>query len=134
MATTKRRIEAKANNDRKIELIAGEAGIYPGMLCSVNASGQAIKNASSGGALGDENLVALEDGLQGGKGVDTVYPSGQRVFLAIAKAGSEYNVLVADEQRYSDRMTNPLVSIANTRNPAFTNLIMFSTPLAFPRS
>lgn len=124
MATDKRRIEAKGNNDRKIELIAGEAGIYPGMLCSINSSNQVIKNASSGGALGDENLIALEDALQGSKSVDTVYPSGDRVFLAIPKAGSEYNVLVADEQNIA--VADKLMSAGNglfTENSGGTKVI-----------
>ncbi len=86
MATTKRRIEAKGDYSRKLELIAGEAGIKPGMLCKINSSNEVIKHSTSGGALGDENLIALEDALQGSTNVDTAYTSGQRVFLAIPLA------------------------------------------------
>lgn len=98
MATTKRRIEAKGLYSRKLEFIIGEAGVKPGMLCKMNSSGQAIKHSTSGGALGDENLVALEDALQGSKNVDTVYTSGQRGFFIIALPGDELNVLIADEE------------------------------------
>lgn len=98
MASEKRRIHAKGSYDRNLELIAGEAGIKPGMLCKINSAGAVIKHSTSGGALGDENLIALEDALQGSINVDTAYTNGQRVFLAIAKAGSEYNILIADEE------------------------------------
>ncbi len=98
MASTKRRIEAKGDYSRKLEAKAGEAGIKPGMLCKINSAGAVVKHSTSGGALGDENLIALEDALQGSTNVGTAYTNGQIVFLAIALPGDEFNVLIADEQ------------------------------------
>ncbi len=97
MATTKRRIHAKGDYDRRFEAVAAEANIKPGMLVKLDANGKVTRHTTSGGALGDENIIVLEDALQG-VNVDTAYTIAERVFLAIPKAGSEYNVLIADEE------------------------------------
>jgi len=97
MATTKRRIEVRGDDDQKIERVAAEAGIKPGMLVKLTAANKVTRHTTSGGALGDENLIVLEDALQGNN-VDTAYTIAEQVFLAIPKAGSEYNVLIADEE------------------------------------
>lgn len=79
------------------EAIAGEAGIYPGMLIKLNSSGQVVRHSIVGGLLGDETLIAEEDALQG-KTVDDVYVSGQLVFYLVPHKGAEVNVLVEDGQ------------------------------------
>ncbi len=96
MATTKRRIHSKGDF-RQEEAVAGEAGIYPGMLLKLNSSGQVVKHSTAGGVLGDEVLVAIEDVLQG-KTVATVYASGSIVSYIIPQKGSVVNMLIADEQ------------------------------------
>lgn len=77
------------------EAFAGEAGIYPGMLIKLNSSGQVIKHTTAGGVLGDENLIAIEDQLQG-KTVDDVYADEALVTYMIPHVGSELNILLDD--------------------------------------
>ncbi len=97
MASTKRRIEVKSAGEViHIEAIAGESGIYPGMLLKINSSGELIKNSTAGGGYGDEIIIALEEQLQGEKNVATVYTSGQRVFAIIPRDGDEVNLLMVD--------------------------------------
>jgi len=79
------------------EAVAGEAGIYPGMLIKLNSSGQVIKHTTEGGVLGDETLIASEDALQGAN-ADTVYTSGAIVTYYVGSPGSEYNLLIEDAQ------------------------------------
>lgn len=97
MASTKRRIEVKSKGEPvHIEALAGESGIYPGMLLSINSSGELIKNAVAGGGYGDEIIIAIEERLQGEKNVETVYTSGQRVFAVIPADGDEINLRIVD--------------------------------------
>ena len=85
---------------RHEEAVAGEAGIYPGMLLKLNTSGQVVKHTTEGGRLGDEVLIAEEDALQGNT-VDTVYTSGAIVSYLIAPKGSVINMLIEDGQDLS---------------------------------
>jgi hypothetical protein len=81
------------------EAPAGESGIYPGMLIKLNSAGAVIKHANAGGVLGDENMIAIEDQLQG-KTVDDVYAyvaaNPAIVTYIIFPPGSEGNVLLDD--------------------------------------
>jgi hypothetical protein len=77
------------------EAYAAEAGIYPGMLIKLDSDGKVVKHANAGGVLGDENLIAIEDQLQG-KTVDDVYAINTIVTYMIAPPGSELNVLLDD--------------------------------------
>jgi len=70
---------------------AGEAGIYPGMLCKVASDGDVELHDSEGGRA--ECLVALEDSLQG-RGVDTVYTADYPVRLEIFRPGEEFHGLL----------------------------------------
>lgn len=76
------------------EAVAGEAGIYPGMLCKLNSSGELIKHADAGGVLGDEVLIALEDALQGNL-ISTVYTSGDVATYMIPQKGTQFYGYVA---------------------------------------
>lgn len=93
----KRRIHSKGTF-RQDEAVAGEAGIYPGMLLEVNSSGNVIKHDDEGGRA--EKLVAQEDVLQGNT-VSTVYTSGGIVTYIIPHQGSEVNVLIKAGQGVS---------------------------------
>lgn len=77
---------------------AGEAGIYPGMLCYVFTDGTVKLHASEGGRA--ECLVALEDSLQG-RGVDTVYTLAYPVRLEVFRPGEEFMGLLASGQNIS---------------------------------
>ena len=81
---------------RHEEAIAGEAGIYPGMLLKLNSSGQVVKHSTEGGVLGDEVLIAEEDALQVNT-VDTVYAVSEIVSYLIPNVGSVINMLIEDE-------------------------------------
>ena len=70
---------------------AGEAGIYPGMLCKVDTDGDVVKHATEGGR--GECLIAIEDSLQG-RGVDTVYTTDYPVRLEIFRPGEEFHGLL----------------------------------------
>ena len=91
MATTKRRIQSKDITVRTEELVAAEAGIYPGMLIELNSSGYVKKHATAGGRA--EILIAMEDVLQGNT-VATVYTSGGIVTCLLPKKGDEVNILI----------------------------------------
>jgi hypothetical protein len=95
---------------RQVELIAAEAGIYPGMLLKVNTSGQVIKHDVEGGELGDEALFAMEDALQGNT-VDTVYENGARVTCILPNKGSVINGLIEDGQNVA--IGNKIISAGN---------------------
>lgn len=107
MATTKRRIHSKGPM-RQEEFVAGEAGIYPGMLCEMNSSSQLIKHDDEGGR--GEFIIAIEDVLQGNT-VATVYTSGAIVTAGLPSKGSEVNVLIEDGQDIS--AGDPLISAGN---------------------
>jgi len=92
----KNRIHLKGEY-RYEEAVAGEAGIYPGMLLKLNSSGQVIKYTTLGGAYGDEVLVAMEDALQG-HSVDDAYTSGEIVGYIIPVPGTVLNMLVAVDE------------------------------------
>jgi len=94
MADRIKRIQSKGSFVYE-EYVAGEAGIFPGMLLKLNASGQVIKHSTSGGVNGDEVMVALEDYLQGNT-VATVYAINEIVLVIIPNKGSEINMLLAD--------------------------------------
>jgi hypothetical protein len=89
-----KRIHSKGEFEQE-EYYAGEAGIYPGMQLELNSAGKVIKHATSGGALGDEAMYAMEDQMQG-KTVDDVYTINTIVTCIIPRKGSEINVLLAD--------------------------------------
>ncbi len=94
MANVIKRIHSKGTFAQE-EYYAAEAGIYPGMLVELNSDGKLIKHASSGGALGDEAMFAMEDYLQG-RNVGTVYAINEIVFVIIPNKGSEINALLDD--------------------------------------
>jgi len=68
---------------------AGEALIYPGMLCRVDSDGNVCKANTEGGKV--EVLVAIEDSLQG-KTVDDAYTLGNPVRLVRFRPGEEFHV------------------------------------------
>jgi len=70
---------------------AGEAGIYPGMLCKVVSDGDVELHDDEGGR--SECLLAIEDSLQG-RGVDTVYTVNYPVRLEIFRPGEEFHGLL----------------------------------------
>lgn len=82
---------------RQEEAVAGEAGIYPGMLLKMNSSGQVVMHSTEGGVLGDEVLIAAEDALQGNT-VDTVYTVSTPVTYLVPNKGSEVRMLIEDGQ------------------------------------
>lgn len=93
---SKNRIHLKGEY-RQEEAVAGEADIYPGMLLKLNSAGAVVKHTTLGGAIGDENLVAAEDALQG-KSVADVYTVGEIVTYLIPVPGTVLNVLVAVDE------------------------------------
>lgn len=94
------------------EFSAGEAGIYPGMLLSVNSSGKVIKHADEGGRA--ERLFAQEDALQG-LTVDDVYTysasAPEPVGCLLLTPGSEINALIEAGQDIA--IGEELISAAN---------------------
>ena len=82
---------------RHEEAVSGIAGIYPGMLVKLDSDGKVVLHTTSGGALGDEVLVAAEDALHG-KTVSTVYTLGAIVSLIIPQRGCELNLLIAVDE------------------------------------
>ena len=88
-------ILSKVAVTRQEEYVAGIAGIYPGMLLKLNSSNQVILHTTSGGALGDEVIVAIEDYMQG-KTVDDVYTISNKVQVAVVSKGDEVNLLIKD--------------------------------------
>lgn len=104
---------------RHDEAYASEAGIYPGMLCTLNSLGKLAIHVVEGGALGDEVLVAEEDALQG-KTVDTVYPINQIASFMIPNKGSVVNMLIEDGQDISKG--DKLISAGNGKLKVTTDL------------
>ena len=90
----KRRIHSKGDY-RYEEFVAGEAGIYPGMLLYVFAGGTVKMHASDSAIT--EKLFALEDALQG-KSVADVYAIGSIVPCIIPAVGSVVNALITAGQ------------------------------------
>lgn len=94
----KRRVHNKGAYQQD-EAVAGEAGIYPGMLLQMKESSgtaQVIKHDTSGSAFA-EALFAAEDALQG-KTVDDVYTSGKIVTYLLPGKGSVVNARIAGGQ------------------------------------
>lgn len=89
-----KRIHSKGPFEQE-EYKAAEAGIYPGMLVELDTNGEVIKHDDSGGAVGDEVLVAMEDQIQG-RNVDTVYADDSIVTVMIPAKGTEVNLLLKD--------------------------------------
>lgn len=87
---------------------AGEAGIYPGMLCKVASDGDVELHDDEGGEA--ECLVAIEDALQGNT-VDDVYVADYPVRLVRFRPGEEFHGLVAAHQTIS--IGEGLISDAN---------------------
>ena len=94
MADVIKRIHSKGGFAQE-EYKAGEAGIYPGMQVKLDSNGEIVKHSTSGGAIGDEKMFAMEDALQG-KTVDDVYADNSLVTVIIPYKGSEVNMLLAD--------------------------------------
>lgn len=90
------------------EFVAGEAGIYPGMLLSVNSLGKVIKHADEGGRA--EKLFAQEDALQG-KTVDDVYTIANTVGCILPAQGSVVNALIEVGQNIA--IGDKLISAGN---------------------
>jgi len=100
--------------DRRYEEhIAGEGGIYPGMLLKLNSLGKVIKHDTEGGVA--ERLFAEEDALQG-KTVDDVYTIANIVACILALPGSVVNVLVEAGQDVAIGQT--MISAANGKMKA----------------
>jgi hypothetical protein len=70
------------------------AAISPGNILELNSDNEVLKHATENGALVDGKLIAVEDALQG-NGVTDDYAADDRVMIAIAASGSEWNILVA---------------------------------------
>jgi hypothetical protein len=70
------------------------AAISPGNILELNSDNEVLKHATENGALVDGKLIAVEDALQG-NGVTDDYAADDRVMIAIAASGSEWNLLVA---------------------------------------
>ena len=104
---------------RHEEFVASEAGIYPGMLVTINSSNQAVIHTTEGGVLGDECIIAAEDALQGNT-IATVYAILAIVSCVIANKGSVVNVLLEDGQNAA--IGNKLISAGNGKFKVSTDL------------
>jgi len=96
MATYPNRIHRKGDFAHE-EMVANEAGIYPGMLLKMDANGEVGRHDDKGGALGDEVLIAEEDALQGNT-VDTVYADESIVSVIIPQRGTVVRMLLAEDE------------------------------------
>jgi hypothetical protein len=94
MADVIKRIHSKGPFTQE-EYKAAEAGIYPGMQVKLDTNGELVKHSSSGGALGDEKMFAMEDQIQG-KTVDDVYADDSIVTVILPYVGCEVNLLLED--------------------------------------
>jgi hypothetical protein len=94
MADVIKRIHSKGPFTQE-EYKAVEAGIYPGMQVKLDTNGELVKHSSSGGALGDEKMFAMEDQIQG-KTVDDVYADDSIVTVILPYVGCEVNLLLED--------------------------------------
>lgn len=78
-----------------VEHDAGASGIYPGMLCKINSSNDAVVHATAGGF--GEVMIACED-IFNGKNVDTALTSGELCQFVIPAPGATfYGLLKASE-------------------------------------
>ena len=95
---------------------AGEANIYPGMLCKVATDDDVELHDTEGGQT--ECLIALEDSLQG-KGVDTAYTTDYPVRLEIFRPGEEFHGLLEAGQNVD--IGEPLMSAGNGKFASHTD-------------
>ena len=70
------------------------AAISPGNILELNSDNEVLKYATENGAPPSGRLIAVEDALQG-NGVTDDYAAADIVSVAVADAGSEWNMLVA---------------------------------------
>ena len=92
-----RRIHIKGGYVKE-ENIAGEAGMYPGMLLALNSDGNVVSHDKIGGVA--ERAFAEEDALQGGS-VDDVYTIAELVTYILALPGSVVNAMIQAGQDLS---------------------------------
>jgi len=104
---------------RQEEAYAAEAGIYPGMLLKLDSDGKLAIHTTEGGVLGDENLFAMEDALQG-KTVDDVYTISTIVTYMIPNVGSVVNALIEAGQDVS--IGDKLMSAGNGKLKVTTDI------------
>lgn len=91
------------------EKLAGESGIYPGMLIARNSADAFVKHATKGG---DTNaLIAVEEPMNAGATVDTAFTNGSLAKAHRATAGQTLNLLC--ESGYNYTVGTPLVSNGN---------------------
>ena len=91
MATTYYRIHNKGGwrHDEN----EAHAAISPGNILELNSDDEVLKHATENGALKHGRLIAIEDALQGNEVTDD-YAAADVVSVAVADAGSEWNLLV----------------------------------------
>ena len=104
---------------RQEENVAAEAGIYPGMLLTLDSANKVAIHADEGGALGGEAIFAVEDALQG-KTIDDVYAISTIVTTVIPNKGSVINALIEDGQDIS--IGDKMISAGNGKLKVSTNL------------
>ena len=112
----KTRVHSKGDY-RQEEAIAGAAGIYPGMLLKLNASGEVVVHSTEGGRA--EKAFAAEDALQGGT-VSTVYTNGSVVTYILPVPGAVINALIEDGQDIA--IGDELISAGNGKLKDATDL------------
>ena len=88
------RIHSKGEYTQE-EYVAGEAGIYPGMLVELHADGLLYRHSVENGR--NEKMFAQEDALQG-KTVNDVYAIGSIVTVILPHLGCEVWGLLEDAQ------------------------------------
>lgn len=88
------RIHSKGTYTQE-EYLAGEAGIYPGMLLELHSDNKVYRHSVENGR--NEKMFALEDPLQG-KTVADVYAIDSIVTVIIPNLGSEVWGLLEDAQ------------------------------------
>jgi len=101
-----RRVHSKGDY-RTEEYIAAEAGIYPGMLLKIGASGVTAHDDEGGRGAA---IFAVESALNG-VNVDTVYASGARVFAILPTKGAEVYAMIEDAQNVA--IGSELISAGN---------------------
>ena len=79
----------------QFEAVAGEAGIYPGMLIELRSDGMVYRHATENGR--NERMFATEDPLLG-RTVADVYAIGTIVTYIIPNLGSQFQGLFEDGQ------------------------------------
>lgn len=101
------------------EYRAAVAGIYPGMLLTLNSDNKVAIHAVEGGVLGDEALFAEEDALQG-KTIADVYAIDALVRVLVPGKGSVVNALIEDGQDIS--IGDKMISAGNGKLKVSTDL------------